>query len=432
MKIRVRQRAMDVCPPYTIPNRIIRVWDPVDRASQCHCDYRFWFHVILFGSAIWFSLLNYYYFTTLFMLSGLPQSMKSIESLPYRQLINSATNNIDHASFITSSIGQPSHQKIPRILIFTHHINLLTKNLSHPSVSLTNATVNAVAAELQVLQDNVHSIVALHQEGGLQNSNTIDPTAVRFLTDEDCIQSIRQWALMSHQAEHAAMGIVEVEDDDPNAIAEELIYHFQNEPMGMFKADLCRGVALYETGGIYMDVDLGVRMNLFSILQPESEFTTIQVHPQSMYPGAFFQAMIAVTPQHDVIHRYIHLFLQHYRNQTQVNGPLGVLLLRRAYDEILHEQKAALYGELYTNTTTSVPTHLEKTTELWQEILYAPELQETILAHVPRPTWGRRRACRFVVVVPPRHEEESSTAHYPLLVPMYSRIAGSRMCPVDQ
>jgi Glycosyltransferase sugar-binding region containing DXD motif len=389
------------------------------------CDHRFWFYAVLYGSAIWFSLFNYYYFATLSVLLGLPRSMTSMETVPQHNLI---TENVDHASTISPMRGL-SNQKIPRIILFTHHINLLTENLTDPSSLFSNAVQNTEAAELRVLQDNVHSIVALHQEGETQNNSTTESPVVLFLTDADCMQSIRQWALLSWTGNTKSS--IKNEDEDPAAIAEELIQYFQNEPMGMYKADLCRGVALYETGGIYFDVDLGVRMNLFSVLLPETEFATIQVHRHSKYPGAFFQAMIAVSPLHDVIHRYVHLFLQHYRNQTQVRGPLGVLLLKRAYDEILQEQAQALHGVFKTNTTTSVPTQLQKTTELWQEILYVPELEQTIFSHVPRPTWGRRRACRFVVVVPPHRQEEASEAHSPLVVPMYSRIAGSRMCPVD-
>jgi hypothetical protein len=39
--------------------------------------------------------------------------------------------------------------------------------------------------------------------------------------------------------------------------------------------------ALYETGGLYFDVDFGVRMNLWYVLQPSTKFATVRVHRQS-------------------------------------------------------------------------------------------------------------------------------------------------------
>jgi hypothetical protein len=154
---------------------------------------------------------------------------------------------------------------------------------------------------------------------------------------------------------------------------------------------------------------------------------------------------------------------------------LGVLLLKRAYDEIQQEQEDErklletwLVSSATSNATTSpqLPTrssltHLHNTTELWQEILYLPQYEQTIFSHVPPPRWGyTRRACKFVVVVPPPttttnelqsygidgqdqgghdqdHEEkvvapavgDERLSLPKLIVPMYSRIAGSRMCP---
>ena len=64
---------------------------------------------------------------------------------------------------------------IPNILIFTHRYNLLTTDLS---INLPDVT-NDERDELRALQRNVLNAIALH------------PGArVRFLTDEDCIQSI--------------------------------------------------------------------------------------------------------------------------------------------------------------------------------------------------------------------------------------------------
>jgi len=54
--------------------------------------------------------------------------------------------------------------------------------------------------------------------------------------------------------------------------------------------------------------------------------------------------------------------------------------------------------------------------QLFQEVLY----NSKYFQNVPPPTWGSRRACKFVVV---------ADRTFPLTVPFYSRIAGSRICP---
>jgi hypothetical protein len=466
-----------------------------------------------------------------------------------------ADNDADH------NIRNNTNHKIPHILIFTHHINLLTTNLDlyddndekkyrqqhrrrrqlsemnqmKSSSSSSTFTVNSNSSnninsmneievhnnndtvvdpyrytkpmlnELRALQQNVHRIIALHtsldNDNDDMNQNTNDDTtiiprksysnnknsngtSVRFLTDDDCIYSIRQWAHLSQNQNHTIfMHQTNVpnlhpkynHNIDPDEIANELISYFQNEPEGMYKADICRGVALYETGGVYMDVDLGTRMNVFTLFLQHSEFITVHGTMERNYPGNFFQAFIAVTPFHDVIHRYIQLFILYYRHTIQIgtNDLIGVTLLKRAYDEIQVEQELMLqYNQLQQqhqqkyddNTATSMSTtkenesslsttafitHLQQTTELWQEILYKRHYQYNILSHVPRPTWGNvRLICKFIVVIPPSIPQQQSLAatttttttmsninyfrtkkYSKLIVPMYSRIADSRLCP---
>ena len=200
----------------------------------------------------------------------------------------------------------------------------------------------------------------------------------------------------------------------------------------MFKADICRGSALYETGGIYLDVDVGVRYDLWKDLRPTTAFVTAQVHGQSKYPGHFFQAIMGAAPNSPIIYKYLELFHHHYQGiETVDKGPLGVILLRRAWDRVYNRQ-------------THTPS-----TELYQEVLYDPKL----FPHLhPAPTWGTRRACHFVVVAKANHKahaeftlptttrrtkheqqlqpQEPQEQPQDLCIPLYSRIAGSRMCPI--
>lgn len=319
---------------------------------------------------------------------------------------------------------------IPDILIFTYRINLLETVFDF--VKTPHKKLTKQQKELLALQRNVRNIIQLH------------PTSkVRFLTDKDCIKSIRA---VFHGRDYATA----------TADGEELIRYFIAEKEGMYKADLCRGAALYETGGLYMDVDLGVRMNLWQVLRTSTEFATVRT-PREFHdaPGYFFfQAFAAANPHHPVLWRYVQLFLRHYRGENlgrarlfesssppfrwmlrllQRVGPfswnekkiritelIGVILLRRAFDEIQAEQQSAQGEE---TDPASARTHLDLTTELWQEEKYEPEYQETLLSHVPPPKWGPDWNCRYVVV---------SSLRKPLTVPLYSRILGSRMCPMEE
>jgi mannosyltransferase OCH1-like enzyme len=251
-------------------------------------------------------------------------------------------------------INQQHRHLIPNNILFTHYINLLSTD----SADLEDS-------EDKALQRNVRQTIALH------------PTSqVNFYTDQDCIQAIQ-----------TAMG-----GDKPTP----LVSYFQKEPKGMCKADICRGAALYNLGGLYFDIDIQPRMNIFSVLQPLStEFTTVTVHKDSNWKGSFFQAFIGVTPKHPIMKRYLELFIQHYNGTRRIKkGPLGVLLLRQAYDDLNRQQQ------------------MKNNTVLWEEVRYDP----VRFPNVP-PTIGSRRACHFLVAIP-------GTS----IAPFYSRVRGSRMC----
>ena len=268
---------------------------------------------------------------------------------------------------------EPTQHTIPQRLIFTHRYNLLLDDWKDDEE--VKDLTSEERDELIVLQKNVHAIVEKH------------PAAtVEFWTDDDCISALRSVAPLAKQ--------------------DEWVQYFRSESKGMFKADWCRGVALLEQGGVYFDVDLGVRQNVFEVLQSNTTLATVKVHRQSQHPGAFFQAFIAVAPKHPVMQRYVELFAEYYAGRNPAKGPLGVLFLRQAFDELMAEQPS-----------------INATTELWQEVLYQKSMKQYLSKDFKPPVWGTRRACHFFVV---------ARLEIPLVVPFYSRIAGSRMCPVTE
>jgi hypothetical protein len=297
---------------------------------------------------------------------------------------------------------------IPNILIFTHYTNLLKYDDSNDNSNNNdnnNTTASDSRKELRALSDNVRHAIALHP--GAQ---------VRFLTDDDCVHSLK--AVMGHSSDYGESATRDHTDS--------LVYYFRQETVGMYKADLCRGAALWETGGLYFDVDLGVRMNIFDVLQEDTTFATNKVHLQSKHKGAFFQAFMGATPQNPILYRYLELFQTYYQGLLRPplpDGPLGVLLLRRAYDEVLARDRDDEDHDQNKQDSSVVTTTVDKNTvEIWQELLYLPRFQKSILSHVPPPVWGTRRACKFVVI---------AGLEEPFVVPFYSRVANSRMCPAQ-
>jgi hypothetical protein len=298
-------------------------------------------------------------------------------------------NNYNNSSS-KFSIDNPhlQHYKIPRVLTFTHYKQLLTED---PSTFDDEEEVAALA-------DNIRHSIQLHQHNKKKN------VGVNFLTDRECIASLRR-------------------------VYPSLVPYFEQEEKGMFKADICRGSALYETGGFYVDADVGLRHDLWSNVAYDTEFITVRVHAASAHPGNFFQAIIGVVPQSPILWEYLKLFEAYYDRRSNkhhhpkddsLDGkPLGVILLRRAWDNIY-------------NADTKTPR-----TTLWQEILYSPKLFPTL---DPAPVWGgNKRACHFVVAAKALSDElvdeevsyqkkDGSTVITKMHVPAYSRIAGSRMC----
>jgi len=272
---------------------------------------------------------------------------------------------------------------IPNVIIFTHVLNLLS-----PSQPL-------IEDEDKVLSQNVQNTISLHEQ-----------STVRFLTDKECIQSIQN-IFPSSDAKKA----------------KKLIEYFLKESEGMYKADLCRGAALYETGGLYFDVDIQARMSIWEVLKTSTEFVTVKVHSQSKHPTGFFQAFIGVTKRHPMMKKYVEYFLEYYEGTRKVNGPLGVLLLRDAFEDHYHSSNAIENHldkekmhiddqEQYIDEEENDRLEL-KEVELWQEIRYHPLLFPNVESPV-----GERRACHFMVAIPWKVG----------VAPFYSRVRGSRMC----
>mmetsp|Transcript_14214 Transcript_14214/g.30846 ORF Transcript_14214/g.30846 Transcript_14214/m.30846 type:complete len:620 (-) Transcript_14214:399-2258(-) len=172
-------------------------------------------------------------------------------------------------------------QNIPLRLIFTYKTKLL--DTKEPKVFYDN------------VRDTIERFRALWGEDSME---------VLFLDNRECAD--------------------EIEKAD-----KRLLPHFQNEPEGKFKGDVCRIAALYNTGGYYLDVDLKViEAPAFS---DETVFSTVR----SPKDTNFFQAFLASMPGHIVLREALDVMLAYYEGRYELRGKnMGCSALKAACDNV--------------------------------------------------------------------------------------------------
>jgi mannosyltransferase OCH1-like enzyme len=149
---------------------------------------------------------------------------------------------------------------IPHRLLFTYSYNIL--ETKEPSVYCKNVQ-NTIQQYRQAWKEPNAPVV--------------------FLDDVECLALIKQY--------------------EPR-----LVRPYQQEMYGAYKGDMCRTVALYQTGGYYFDVDIQVLKPLI----PEKRNQTITTFITSWAVGwavrggsnggpSFFQAVLCVTPKNPII-----------------------------------------------------------------------------------------------------------------------------------
>lgn len=138
-----------------------------------------------------------------------------------------------------------SNEIIPHRLLFTYKTNMLETK------------------EPKALYDNVQNTIQKYSQAWNVSVEEVD---VVFMDDELCLELIPQ-------------------------VEPRLVEYFQLEPLGSFKADICRVAALYLYGGYYFDVDIQVLEPLHP--QPETDFIT-----STCGNNQFFQAVLALSRRH--------------------------------------------------------------------------------------------------------------------------------------
>jgi mannosyltransferase OCH1-like enzyme len=131
----------------------------------------------------------------------------------------------------------------------------------------------------------------------------------------------------------------------------DIIAKFHSMPTGAHKADLFRYYYLYLYGGVFMDSDAMIQVNLDDIAG-EHDFFTVK----SEYNTIIFQGFIGAIPQHPIIYH----------------------ALKNAYDistADLEDQYDLLCMNLYWIIDRHIP---EYTVRLYKEIMYDDDICATV------------------------------------------------------
>jgi len=182
------------------------------------------------------------------------------------------------------------HQKtgfsIPRILHWTYAKDLLHRDERVP-----------LDAAEEILADNVARTALVHGDWAKD---------FMFWTDASCLQEASKTAYF------------------------EVFRDYLPGLEGKYRADICRGIALWEHGGLYLDVDLLSRESASQWLKPWATFVTARepLAPKGEvrtedFEGGFFQAVMGAHPRHPIVKAYLDVWFDHLTGLKPMIDPRG-------------------------------------------------------------------------------------------------------------
>jgi mannosyltransferase OCH1-like enzyme len=137
----------------------------------------------------------------------------------------------------------------------------------------------------------------------------------------------------------------------------DIVKKFVYMPTGAHRADLFRYYFLYLNGGIFMDSDAMVTMNIEQIIHPETDFFTVN---SSAIPNSIFQGFIGAYPKNPIIYEALK---QAYNTIPEELVKDYHLYCKQLY-EILNEefkksefQKIQIFYERTTNKGLTYDIH---------------------------------------------------------------------------
>jgi mannosyltransferase OCH1-like enzyme len=278
---------------------------------------------------------------------------------------------------------------IPHILLFTYSHNILETK------------------EPSAYYKNVQNTIKKYRQAWKEPNAT-----VVFLDDIECLALIKQ-----HEP--------------------RLVKPYQQEPYGAHKGDMCRTVALYQTGGYYFDVDIEV----LEPLVPKNSNQTNTTFITSWNSGGpsskgFFQAVLCVTPKNPIISATIQSMVHDWyyneeviskfrdswyqEEQQQVGGSIMPVFNERVFfSKPYQNELQKLHAHFLGPSTLWKAWQGSTTTSQWllEEIdlrRHRPQVYPKLKRQETFGSWG----CNYLV-----HDPNDRTPYF------YSRIRGTPGCP---
>ena len=184
------------------------------------------------------------------------------------------------------ALQQKTGFSIPRILHWTYGKDLLHRDERVP-----------LDAAEEILADNVAHAALVHGDWAKD---------FMFWTDASCLQEASKTKYF------------------------EVFRDYLPGLQGKYRADICRGIALWEYGGLYLDVDLLSRESVTQWLMPGATFVTAReplapagVVRNEDFEGGFFQAVMGAHPRHPIVKSYLDVWFDHLTGLKPMIDPLG-------------------------------------------------------------------------------------------------------------
>lgn len=361
---------------------------------------------------------------------------------------NSAAGNVPMQT------SDPPPIMIPHRLLFTYKYNLIAPEIHDPAFD-----------EEDPLTANVqHTINQYKAYWDAADGGAIDPqknrtheVKVTFLSDSICTGIIAR--------------------TEPR-----LVKPFYRERKGEYKADVCRAAALYEYGGHYFDIDIGVvepvnfdALNISSrIPGPLSQLRAIKGKnwaATSSFPskddvvtfstvynrqGRFYQAYTAATPRHPVLKRSLEYMVAYYEGTLEKILPQWIIDSTIKMNRIIASRKKT--GGMGVGPYTLSIAHRATTDEEWEEYVTNMMKEHGYVSaneRVSKEIPAKRRYARFLYEISLEDEELKGRGLFgdvPLQdanykkkihwcnyvcfggpqVYFYSRVPGSKGCPLEK
>jgi len=122
-----------------------------------------------------------------------------------------------------------------------------------------------------------------------------------------------------HRENNECISILIFDDDDClnkiQKVKPELVPFFKNEQEGSYRGDICRGAILFETGGLYLDIDIRPLVSMLELFSnSSSDFASVEMDDKL----SFFNAIIYVPKASKLMIIYLEKLLFLYEHQNTI------------------------------------------------------------------------------------------------------------------